>query len=81
MRWFAVCVCVFVDYFTGVIVNPSFMMLKYSEYLHMINSMGDYELCQVLVIREKLADLYESEQQWSKAAHMLSGIDLDSAMR
>ncbi|XP_030484030.1 COP9 signalosome complex subunit 4 isoform X1 [Cannabis sativa] len=36
---------------------------------------------QVLIIREKLAELYESEQQWSKAAHMLSGIDLDSGMR
>ncbi|MCD7469135.1 COP9/signalosome complex subunit Csn4 [Datura stramonium] len=35
---------------------------------------------QVLIIREKLAELYESEQQWSKAAQMLSGIDLDSAM-
>ncbi|WJX43558.1 COP9/signalosome complex subunit Csn4 [Trifolium repens] len=36
---------------------------------------------QVLVIREKLAELYESEEQWSKAAQMLSGIDLDSGMR
>ncbi|OAY50771.1 COP9 signalosome complex subunit 4 [Manihot esculenta] len=36
---------------------------------------------QVLIIREKLADLYESEQEWSKAAQMLSGIDLDSGMR
>lgn len=36
---------------------------------------------QVLIIREKLAELYESEQQWSKAAQMLSGIDLDSGMR
>ncbi|PHT98788.1 COP9 signalosome complex subunit 4 [Capsicum chinense] len=36
---------------------------------------------QVLIIREKLAELYESEQQWSKAAQMLSGIDFDSAMR
>ncbi|XP_015072262.1 uncharacterized protein LOC107016282 [Solanum pennellii] len=36
---------------------------------------------QVLIIREKLAELYESEQQWSKAAQMPSGIDLDSAMR
>ncbi|KAI4389923.1 hypothetical protein MLD38_002090 [Melastoma candidum] len=36
---------------------------------------------QLLVIREKLAELYESEQQWSKAAQMLSGIDLDSGMR
>ncbi|XP_058077360.1 COP9 signalosome complex subunit 4 isoform X2 [Magnolia sinica] len=36
---------------------------------------------QVLVIREKLAELYESEQQWSKAAQMLSGIDLDSGIR
>ncbi|EHA8586641.1 COP9 signalosome complex subunit 4 [Cocos nucifera] len=36
---------------------------------------------QVVVIREKLAELYESEQQWSKAAQMLSGIDLDSGMR
>ncbi|KAK3030544.1 hypothetical protein RJ639_039574 [Escallonia herrerae] len=36
---------------------------------------------QVLVIREKLAELYESEEQWSQAAKMLSGIDLDSGMR
>ncbi|KAL6216129.1 PREDICTED: COP9 signalosome complex subunit 4 [Fragaria vesca subsp. vesca] len=36
---------------------------------------------QVLIIREKLAELYESEQQWSKAAQMLSGINLDSSMR
>ncbi|KAH8517438.1 hypothetical protein H0E87_005397 [Populus deltoides] len=36
---------------------------------------------QVLIIREKLAELFESEQQWSKAAQMLSGIDLDSGMR
>ncbi|GAB4834055.1 COP9/signalosome complex subunit Csn4 [Ancistrocladus abbreviatus] len=36
---------------------------------------------QVLIIREKLAELYESEQEWSKAAQMLSGIDLDSGMR
>nr|AFK33400.1 unknown [Lotus japonicus] len=36
---------------------------------------------QVLVIREKLAELYESEEQWSKAAQMFSGIDLDSGMR
>ncbi|KAH1121629.1 hypothetical protein J1N35_004789 [Gossypium stocksii] len=36
---------------------------------------------QVLFIREKLAELYESEQQWSKAAQILSGIDLDSGMR
>lgn len=35
----------------------------------------------MLIIREKLAELYESEQQWSKAAQMLSGIDLDSGMR
>ncbi|KAL6504404.1 COP9/signalosome complex subunit Csn4 [Orobanche gracilis] len=38
-------------------------------------------LVRVLVIREKLAQLYESEQLWSKAAQMLSGIDLDSGMR
>ncbi|XP_078435454.1 proteasome component (PCI) domain protein isoform X2 [Wolffia australiana] len=36
---------------------------------------------QVLVVREKLAELYESEQEWSKAAQMLSGIDLDSGIR
>ncbi|KHG03023.1 COP9 signalosome complex subunit 4 -like protein [Gossypium arboreum] len=36
---------------------------------------------QVLFIREKLAELYESEQQCSKAAQILSGIDLDSGMR
>lgn len=33
------------------------------------------------MIREKLAELYESEEQWSKAAQMLSGIDLDSGIR
>ncbi|KAJ3668562.1 hypothetical protein LUZ60_005984 [Juncus effusus] len=36
---------------------------------------------QVVVIREKLAELYETEQQWSRAAQMLSGIDLDSGIR
>ncbi|XP_078178318.1 proteasome component (PCI) domain protein [Carex rostrata] len=36
---------------------------------------------QVLIIREKLAELYESEQEWSQAAKMLSGIDLDSGIR
>ncbi|RZC67045.1 hypothetical protein C5167_010740 [Papaver somniferum] len=36
---------------------------------------------QVLIIREKLAELYEAEQEWSKAARMLSGIDLDSSIR
>ncbi|PNX76218.1 cop9 signalosome complex subunit 4-like protein [Trifolium pratense] len=40
-----------------------------------------YNEADVLVIREKLAELYESEEQWSKAAQMLSGIDLDSGMR
>ncbi|GLJ14883.1 hypothetical protein SUGI_0242150 [Cryptomeria japonica] len=36
---------------------------------------------QVSIIREKLAELYEEEHQWSKAAQMLSGIDLDSGIR
>nr|GME01446.1 COP9 signalosome complex subunit 4 [Ipomoea batatas] len=36
---------------------------------------------QVLIIREKLAKLYESEQQWSKAAQLFNGIDLKSGMR
>ncbi|OAY78516.1 COP9 signalosome complex subunit 4, partial [Ananas comosus] len=36
---------------------------------------------RVSVIREKLAELYESEQQWSKEAQMLSGIDLESGIR
>lgn len=40
-----------------------------------------FRILQVLIIREKLAELYESEQQWSKAAQMLSGINLDSSMR
>uniref|UniRef100_R7W8K3 Uncharacterized protein n=1 Tax=Aegilops tauschii TaxID=37682 RepID=R7W8K3_AEGTA len=35
---------------------------------------------QVVVIREKLAELYEFEQKWSRAAQMLSGIDLDSGI-
>eukprot|EP00252_Welwitschia_mirabilis_P006340 TRINITY_DN17193_c0_g2_i1.p1 TRINITY_DN17193_c0_g2~~TRINITY_DN17193_c0_g2_i1.p1 ORF type:complete len:402 (+),score=73.31 TRINITY_DN17193_c0_g2_i1:71-1276(+) len=36
---------------------------------------------QVAIIREKLAELYKSEHQWSKAAQMLGGIDLDSGIR
>nr|CDM81306.1 unnamed protein product [Triticum aestivum] len=36
---------------------------------------------KVVVIREKLAELYESEQEWLRAAQMLSGIDLDSGIR
>lgn len=36
---------------------------------------------QVSIMREKLAELFETEQQWSKAAQMLSGIDLDSGIR
>ncbi|KAF9599051.1 hypothetical protein IFM89_033658 [Coptis chinensis] len=35
----------------------------------------------VLIIREKLAELYESEERLSRAAQMLSGIDLDSGIR
>jgi len=38
-------------------------------------------LFQVSVIREGLAELYEYEEQWSKAAQMLSGIDLESGIR
>jgi hypothetical protein len=45
------------------------------------NSVIYLYVVQVLMIREKLAELYESEQQWSKAAQMLSGIDLDFGMR
>lgn len=36
---------------------------------------------QVGAIREQLASLYEAQEEWSKAAHALSGIDLDSGMR
>eukprot|EP00245_Coleochaete_scutata_P009413 TRINITY_DN3090_c0_g1_i1.p1 TRINITY_DN3090_c0_g1~~TRINITY_DN3090_c0_g1_i1.p1 ORF type:complete len:401 (+),score=100.64 TRINITY_DN3090_c0_g1_i1:15-1217(+) len=36
---------------------------------------------QVSTIREGLADLYEQEEEWSKAAQMLGGIDLDSGHR
>eukprot|EP00271_Cylindrocystis_brebissonii_P006454 TRINITY_DN19246_c0_g1_i1.p1 TRINITY_DN19246_c0_g1~~TRINITY_DN19246_c0_g1_i1.p1 ORF type:complete len:415 (+),score=118.90 TRINITY_DN19246_c0_g1_i1:221-1465(+) len=36
---------------------------------------------QAAVIREGLAELYENEEEWSKAAQMLGGIDLDSAGR
>jgi hypothetical protein len=32
-------------------------------------------------MREGLAELYENEEQWSKAAQMLSGIDLESGIR
>jgi COP9 signalosome complex subunit 4 len=33
---------------------------------------------QVTVIREQLSELYEAQEEWSKAAHALAGIDLDS---
>uniref|UniRef100_A0A453N325 PCI domain-containing protein n=1 Tax=Aegilops tauschii subsp. strangulata TaxID=200361 RepID=A0A453N325_AEGTS len=36
---------------------------------------------KVVVVREKFPELYESEQQWLRAAQMLSGIDLDSGIR
>lgn len=36
---------------------------------------------QVAAIREQLAALYEAQEEWSKAAHALAGIDLDSGMR
>ena len=39
-----------------------------------------YEEC-VAVVREALAALYEKEEEWSKAAQALAGIDLDSGAR
>mmetsp|Transcript_11246 Transcript_11246/g.13285 ORF Transcript_11246/g.13285 Transcript_11246/m.13285 type:complete len:397 (-) Transcript_11246:32-1222(-) len=36
---------------------------------------------QVTAIRESLAKVYEEEQEWSTAAKILSGIDLDSGVR
>ncbi|KAL4561814.1 hypothetical protein LXL04_033989 [Taraxacum kok-saghyz] len=43
-----------------------------------MTALGDEE---VFGIREKLVELYESEQLWSKATQMLSGIDPDSGRR
>ena len=36
---------------------------------------------QVSVIREELANVYEKEEDWAKAAKMLAGIPLDSGIR
>lgn len=36
---------------------------------------------QAALIRERLAELHEAEEDWSKAAQTLAGIDLDSGMR
>ncbi|EFJ33725.1 hypothetical protein SELMODRAFT_165253 [Selaginella moellendorffii] len=36
---------------------------------------------QVCLIRERLAELYEIEEEWTKSAQMLSGIDLDTGIR
>ena len=33
------------------------------------------------LIREQLAELYQQQEDWSKAAQALAGIDLDSGMR
>uniref|UniRef100_A0A453GFU8 Uncharacterized protein n=1 Tax=Aegilops tauschii subsp. strangulata TaxID=200361 RepID=A0A453GFU8_AEGTS len=55
--------------------------LASQEVLLWINSvMEDTEEWKVVVIREKLAELYEFEQQWSRAAQMLNRIDLDSGI-
>ncbi|XP_039027067.1 COP9 signalosome complex subunit 4-like [Hibiscus syriacus] len=43
--------------------------------------MAKYVLKTCIVYQRETCELYESEQQWSKAAEMLSGIDLDSGMR
>lgn len=36
---------------------------------------------QVTAVREQLAGLLEKEEEWSKAAQTLAGIDLDSGMQ
>ncbi|CAA6653569.1 unnamed protein product [Spirodela intermedia] len=59
-------------------IQPELSHLKSRSCLFML---GLSSFFQVLVIREKLAELYESEREWSKAAQMLSGIDLDSGIR
>lgn len=33
---------------------------------------------QVTLLREQLSELYVLQEEWSKAAHALAGIDLDS---
>lgn len=35
----------------------------------------------ITLIREKLGDLFESKGDWTKAANILAGIDLESSMR
>lgn len=36
---------------------------------------------QSTLIREKLAELLEKEEEWTRAAQVLAGIDLDSGER
>ena len=36
---------------------------------------------QVTTLRENLAALLEAEEQWTQAAQVLAGIDLDSGVR
>eukprot|EP00887_Chlorella_sp_A99_P001820 scaffold19.g1820.t1 len=36
---------------------------------------------QVMLIREQLSEVYQQQEEWSKAAQALAGIDLDSGMR
>lgn len=38
-------------------------------------------LDQSTLIREKLAELLEREEEWTRAAQVLAGIDLDSGQR
>ena len=51
------------------------------SWIHFVNDDTNMSLFQVSIIREGLAELYENEEQWSKAAQMLSGIDLESGIR
>lgn len=34
-----------------------------------------------MLIREQLSEVYQQQEEWSKAAQALAGIDLDSGMR
>ncbi|XP_023640261.1 COP9 signalosome complex subunit 4 isoform X2 [Capsella rubella] len=68
-----------ISQFTLTQIQPR--VVSFEEHVCFLFRMHIYKYLIALAIREKLAGLYESEQEWSKAAQMLSCIDLGSGMR
>eukprot|EP01023_Acetabularia_acetabulum_P020601 TRINITY_DN20748_c0_g1_i1.p1 TRINITY_DN20748_c0_g1~~TRINITY_DN20748_c0_g1_i1.p1 ORF type:complete len:392 (-),score=65.37 TRINITY_DN20748_c0_g1_i1:118-1293(-) len=63
------------------ILQPATRKLLIQYALEIVQSRSasfDEQVCQ---LREQLAELHEQSEEWSQAAYILSGIDLESGMR